>query len=558
VASITDTRHLARMSTPVRQILEHRIALLFQCRHVTAGAMHALQKVNLEQAAAAADALRWMHPTRVDPQQPRYQGASSLWYWQPLTLSADLHPIAGAILSDAAGPEASEPSPGCYELSEQGQNLFCGRYRGALISEGAIEPPHRPAKSELLLYLGPVSAKRLGIEADAPMRLKIERVTLLPFKTGFGLIIFEMSVRPHDHAFLTADQLVEAVHLLADERREAALRWPPGSADDHGTGFKLSTLLQASLAGTGIDVLRGERVYTYTTVVLHGAMPPDLRREFALRLSRHYNRGYTPELDNGDTEFLAPFQNVLHAASLEGIATLVAIDGSATSPVEAPEFLKNWLKTAYAPGYLPLAAVAYHEYVVLLGLAQSAAVDLDFAHFDARLADKLERLCQRFLAFRLRYRPVQLSRISMHNRFSETLRRSLGSQTLSSKAAEDAAEAEQRLAAFGARLKQEAEEHRERRWAWHTAVLEVALAFLAILGLFKQAGELLESMQTAHWHFGALTGRNKVELVGYLAALLIGGLQIVRYRSAEKEKRGIGGMPVQRGKDIACDAGLES
>src|SRR6202012_5969039 len=96
-----------------------------------------------------------------------------------------------------------------------------------------------------------------------------------------------------------------------------------------------------------------------------------------------------------------------------------------------------------------------------------------------------QQLCHRFLAFRLRYRPAQVSFITMHNEFSIGLRRALGSDPLSQKAGQDAIEAEMRLSRHLAeietmetRLEQERSERRrrelraierkrERRWAWH-------------------------------------------------------------------------------------------
>ena len=178
--------------------------------------------------------------------------------------------------------------------------------------------------------------------------------------------------------------------------------------------------------------------------------------------------------------------------SLEGAATLV--DRPTRTEEALPEFLSNWLSVAHRPAYLPMAIIAYHEHLALLELAQEAAIDIDFRKPSAREAKVLTELCQSFLSFRLRYRPAQISRLTLHNSFSDQLRVALGNDRLAQKATQDAAEAERVLVVLAREKIEQSERRRERRWAWHGAFLSGLVALMAVLGLLEEVRQIASKL----------------------------------------------------------------
>ncbi len=486
-------------------------------------------------------------------------------------------------------------------LTAQARNLIQGQYRpepleivpaeivspevkpGGTVSAGNMPaetvPEPSPQSGEaprrrsggLFLGLGSLAARHLGLDPDIRLPVRLEQISFLPFRTGIGIAVIELRVLLHGNPAPAEKLLIEAVHLLADERRSRPRRlsWDDGEVSDGEReiqAFHLSDLLRPLLAGAGIEVMGERRVFTYATAVARQHCPPAARQDIAFRLSRHYNYTYDPGLRDpglrdrglGGSEelFYHPFTNVTHAVNLEGAATLIDLpedrsgrDGDDSPASGSPEFLSNWVETAYRPVYLPIVIIAYHEYLALLDLAQTAAMDVDFSNFTDRQAADLQRLCHRFLAFRLRYRPAQVSRITMHNTFSDLVRQALGIEQLSRKAAQDAAEAERRLSQHAAHLAEKAreaakreaalqraaqreiEQQRERRWAWHGALISGLLAMLTVLSLVKQISEYAETRWgeaytsvTGAYHLQDLALRDIVTLAGFVIAALSGAI----------------------------------
>jgi hypothetical protein len=478
---------------PVTATLKaHRIGFLFECSGVTDEAWAALAHVTLGEVAPFAGALDWLDPDRIEPgSSERPLRARPVWLRKELPSSEDLHPSVRAIL-DAFPQAESQQAPAALGLSDYSRNLVAGRYRRLPpVAAGT----HR-GWTGAVLTLGEAAVRRLGLAAPAQLQMHIDEVGVFVFRTGVGIALVEASFSAANQAVPSPELLIEALHLVSDEQRAASLRWADAGAGE-GSGFRLSDLLRPLFAGNRIGPVGRRRVYSYTAALIEGDIDPGAQQDIALRLSRHYNYSYTPETFG--TEIYRPFAPVVHALSIEGAATVVDLspapnDASASATGLPPDFLVNWIENAHSRAYLPILLVAFHEYLALLDLAQSAAVDVDFRGFTDREATALQRLCDRFLAVRLRYRPPLVSSITMHNSFHELVRRVLGLDALSRKAGQDLVEAELRLSRFAAERERRAREAAQHRLAWHAAFIAGALSFLVVNGIFRQIAELIQSV----------------------------------------------------------------
>jgi len=546
------------------ELISHRVALFYECRTENPGSLGALSDVAFEQVAAASGNLNWINPARLASDDQRSLLGGRIWQHEALTVSHDLHP---AIRSIFTGPSKDDtaPTPCCYRLTDKARNLITGLYAPAAPGSPSTIPAKATRKRGFIINLGPKAASRIGMDSQSTLAVYLVEVTFLCFRTGVGIAVVEVEIDiPQNHPAPLA-VLIEAAHLLSDERRLPLLTWKPAEAktdttDMAGAGpavlpvtaapgkavtskkdrFHLSDLLRPLIGDGGYQILGGRRIFSYTTAVTHSQVKPERCREIAFRLSRHYNYAYAPQLTGSGTEIIEPFTNVIHATSLEGAATIVTLPAEQQPDGSIPEFLTNWFDTAYRPAYLPIVIVAYHEHLALLDFAQSAAVDLDFDKLADTQIAALKRLCHRFLAFRLRYRPAQVSFITMHNEFSNGLRRALGSESLSQKAAQDAIEAEMRLSRHVAELEameneaaqerserrrkelRAAERKREHRWAWHGTLVACLLAILAVLNFTEQMSETPATFIQKGFAWSALEASDRIKLIGLAVALICG------------------------------------
>lgn len=467
------------------ELADHRIALFYECRGVTNGTAKRCANLTFEKLEFRKGP-RLLDASRLDPANSRSLSGKPVWQREAPSLSPDLHPIAGAIL--AGSPEGQSGKISCLNLTSPGHSLLDGRYRAD--ASHAVAESDGAGKSGPGLHLTKSVAKYLGLDPSLPVALRIDEVTVFPFRTEVGVVAVELRLLANDGTPPSLPLLIEASHLLCDERasRQPVLSWLNGD----GARFRLSDLLAPVLSHTKLEIESDRRVYSYVSAVVDGALDPAMKREIAFRLSRHYNYVYDPDVQGRDATFVTPFNNVTHAMSLEGAATLV--DRPTRAEDALPEFLSNWLSVAHRPAYLPMAIIAYHEHLALLELAQQVAIDIDFSEPSKEKVKALTKLCQDFLSFRLRYRPAQISRLTLHNAFSDQLRTALGNDRLAQKATQDAAEAERVLVVLGREKIEQTERQRERRWAWHGAFLSGLVALMAVLGLFEEIEQIASKL----------------------------------------------------------------
>jgi hypothetical protein len=476
---------------------DHRVHLLFDFAFEGQDAADRLTGIRLAQAASHD----LVHPSRLTVESQRPIGDAPLWEWAPWDVSPDFHPFMRGVLDSASGGQPAD-QPRCLRQSQSSVALVQGRYRHA---SGV-----RPEATGMVLALGrspritsvpewsPVLID--GGSAGVAVQVQIESITSHVFQTGTGLVVATVRLVPRERdADIPPDLLVELVPRLGDERRVASLRWLDEWTSPDAAKFSFGQLAARLIEPAGCEITARERVYTYCTVVAGVSLNSSRARDVAFRLSRHYGAAYHPTDDFAGTHFAHPFETVLHAASREGACTLVIPDAHPDS--EPVEFLRTWINQADPHVYLPLQIAAFHEYAALLRMAQGAGMHIDPGAHDSATIQALKDLAHRFLLFRLRYRMLQVSGITLHELAYVATVKALDIDALSAKIARDLVEVERRLIALAedhaqARRKAAAErEHeRERSAAWFAGVASGALTYITMASLFDHLAEFLE-----HW-----------------------------------------------------------
>ena len=454
-----------------------------------------LTGLRLKQAASP----EWVHPDRLAPQATRPIGDAAVWEWASWSLSPDLHPTMRQVLDSHRTETAEGRPPHCMRWSRNAAALAAGRYR--------LAPDQREAETGMVLALrcSPRLAKLAnagpllidGTEAGLCVPVTIEEVTLHAFETDVGLVVVSLRLLGRQPGMqIPPDLLVELVPRLGDERRGPAFGWRDGWNAPGAPRFAIGDLVRRMVEPAGCRIVARHRIYSYCAVVAGAAMPEADMRDLAFRLSRHYSAVYHPHGDLPGTIFAQPFQTVLHAASREGGCTVVVpIPSGADEPVE---FLEEWLVQAHTHVYLPLQIAAFHEYVALLGMAQGAGQHIDIASRDHATVAALRELSHRFLLFRLRYRLLQVSVVTVHEMAWAATTEALGIEALSTKIARDLVEVERHLLEVIederlelARRELVVERRRERSTAWFAGVVGGAIAYITMASLADHLSEFV-------------------------------------------------------------------
>jgi len=486
------------------QVVEHDVVFLldFPCvqdKHLPK--IDALKTDTIDTGGA----LGILHPDRRDTElrvQPLFQLGA-------LDLSTDLHPSVRAALDDRGAKEPPKTLP-CRSLTDGGKRLLNGEL---------ARPPGDPRK-----HSGYVSGRGLAMPLpsgsrerirgaggpDQPfLRLEVEALHLLSFGSETGLAMLSLRVvLPRDVPVRLA-QIEEVLHVLSNTTRHRTLGW---ACEEKPEGrFTLLELVEGILSSAGCGSTPWNRLFTVTYAQL--TAPPitdgaeDGLAMAALRLSRHYTGAYRPGPDHRAGSVIArPFDDIVHATSMEGAATLT---------VPATAFLRDAFAHRMRSCYLPLAVLAFHEHVRLLDMAQRAAGALAGAARVAVLGasgrsstgtpgdiarlEALRWLVDGFLSFRLRYRLTVVSDITMHNQFYAALRAALQLEALTQKLSGDTADAARalqdsrtRVAAARGRVLHDAHLQRERGRAWILGLFAGLLTFLTSLAALKEVQEVLK------------------------------------------------------------------
>lgn len=207
------------------------------------------------------------------------------------------------------------------------------------------------------------------------------------------------------------------------------------------------------------------RIFTFSAVQCAAETPLEALPAAAYRLSRRFTTDYALAAEDVGGGAVRTFDNVVHAFATQG-AAVVTRSGE-------PEFLKQFISTGATPTYLPLALVAYHEYLQLLHLTQDCA----FIPNRSRPGEDHERanhLRYELAKFRLFFRFSHVSDIGHHNRIHRAWREALDLDRMLHELSLDVAEAGHVLA-----------EERESQWKWTRAIA-------GAIGFFVATKEILE------------------------------------------------------------------
>jgi hypothetical protein len=256
------------------------------------------------------------------------ESESQLFVESAFEIGDDLHPSVVTALRGcelASGSEAA--GVGCLHLSARGRAILNGDWAGP--RGDPRDNPDYLGRRGLAINLGPDGRRRIEEASGTPsaeaLVITIADVTLLTFGSTLGLAIVQCELQG-DIVLLAA--LQETVHIIAHSGRHGSLAW--ACQTKPVAQFTLSEVVGCLLESAGCAPQLWNRLYTYTFALLAPfTNDPRVIETAAWRLSRHYTDAYNfgPDAKRGGVIF-RPFDDVVHAASIEGAATLGAANST--------------------------------------------------------------------------------------------------------------------------------------------------------------------------------------------------------------------------------------
>lgn len=442
------TEHSCLFFVPLRIAQRSRLAeadLTLQDRLVDA---RAGTDATSEQAARRR-LLAWL-PANEHAPLLRNDRRTRIWDPAPLNVGPDLYPHVRRMLGDGAA--TIDAAALCFRLADLPRQLLRGKSmdddgeRGTLAQNET--PNENKGRRALELKLSTAAKARIAARQGTPapdmLQVDIEQMRLIAFRTGFGIVIIEVTLRNRDRSPLHPYCLVEGVLSLA---RFNHLQWSdaaPAAGPKSGAAgsFTLGDIVTSLHSSTDIGS-SGRRLFSATYVQLATAPSPEAKRHFAIALARHYSDDYRVSDTIEGVRFVADFENVAHAVAMEGCATIV--DPAPASP-GAADFVRNFKSGTFDRTYVPVMVLALHEFIALLYYSNDAkfwvasgsdnfskwvaqtkkpgaadAVAAQGVNRDAAFAT-LARLRDEVIRFRLCYRFSHVSYVSMHNAVYSAMR----------------------------------------------------------------------------------------------------------------------------------------
>lgn len=219
------------------------------------------------------------------------------------------------------------------------------------------------------------------------------------------------------------------------------------------------------------------RVFTYFAGVFEPGVGDEALAELAYRTSHRFGADYQIALADVAPHVARPFGNICHAVATQGASVAVRNTGVG--------FVEQFIGSAIRPTYLPLALIAYHEYLHLRSLTQACAIMPNEA--DPKTdKEHLQKLRAALVTFRLYLRFSHISDMAHHNTVYEAWRRAMGLDGMLDELALDVREGEEVLR----RLHDEHKEQRAEYWRkWSTIGLALGATVLAL-----HVGEAIASL----------------------------------------------------------------
>jgi hypothetical protein len=460
---------------------------------------------------------------------------SLVWSRRALKVSRDLHAHLSGILS--LPPTKTSPRAETLGMGDRTRYLLEDGQSHS-VTKGAVLALNKRARTRLAPGMVP--------DWNGTVVVNLTDIAAHIFETGFGLLIMTVTVAGPDGAAPPAAAINEALVALCHDYDEN-LHWQGSSRAFSIRGLAADLLGDARPGGKWPP-----RLFSYSALQFSADIPEQDRRLLALRLARKYSHDYQIN-DWTGTALLTPFDTVLHAISIEGGATVV------TNP-DGIDFLSGYVTNVAANVYRPLAAISYHEFVILMEFTSSSVFEDDLGTAALNLTGYVkyfEGLRDKLLQFRSRYRFSHASMVTMHNLVHSAWRTSLGLETMLADVDRDVADAHQRFLEKHAQRQAErarrrlriAEQAEARAETWVTLVEMAMGAAAGFLTGFAAVKELLETSGHGHGHEGTFMLSGAIG--GALGALLAwwkAGKERARKRRQEVEDE----SSVEKGGEVAC------
>lgn len=324
---------------------------------------------------------------------------------QQTPISTDLHPAVRSLLSGER-PELLKR----WRLHAQAAQFVASADLYAKDVDRDIR-----TKKVLCLRLGARATSRLGRSSDdaAMFRLDIRSLEIVAFATGTSFLIARVRIKRPGQDDMSAAELTEAVHAVS---RFNTCCWR--AAEDlkaiEGPDFSLGKMLHSLVQPEVSDRVLTNRVTSYVFARTTSSMESSSHDAFCFYLARRYTSDYAMDLENVSLRHIRDFENVRHAVSEDGMASVIR----PTDEDHLSISLENWRSSVMQTCYSPIVLLALHENW-FLNLKRADAVTAQ-AGEDAITV--LQGIVDSALLFRLWYRFSSVSDISMHNAISRALR----------------------------------------------------------------------------------------------------------------------------------------
>lgn len=395
------------------------------------------------------------------------------------SISNDLHPAIKALLKGSR-PELAR----IWRLTPHARNfLDC-----AVLFDQHVRKDEYPRK-RIQLFPREASSNRLtslGVE-PSPLDLEIDNLHLFTFATGAAFMVARVRYTCSSGRQVTVADMMEATHALS---RFNTCRWvarPEGKEEKQNKGpeFSLGGLLRRFVQ---IEVPKSVlylRVPSYTQLSLAEYQTPEVLDALGCFVARRYTSDYTVDLENARIQYVRDFENVRHAVSEEGVASIICPQDDG----QLPGFLKNWRTNTFQSAYSPLVLMQLHENWFLTKSRSDAVMRTDSE--TGMLIQRLEEIANSALLFRLCFRFASVSDISMHSAFSRALREALQLDRKLTEMQDDVNTISDRLISDQQAEDAEIQERRHQTFAWIGNLAGATLMGFAVFTILKDVLQLL-------------------------------------------------------------------
>ena len=392
-----------------------------------------------------------------------------VWEKTTVKLSTDLHEHLRRILtSETEGAQDQESTyfsgytP--FKLTTEFENLLTGDW--GKFGKG------------LKIKLAKSAMKRLNID-NQHVPVWLRGIDIYFFGMGVGILLVHISYiapgkeKPSQQP--TPELIIESNYAISRTGKQACqLQWVE---QNETKDFILEEIIESLVPMLKPETTDNKylkvkkdwnRLFMYTVVQFAGRFTDSRDRvELAYRLGKKYTEDYLPLEELMDNGIITPFENIIHGVNLEGGVVLVEQVGKTGNEIE---FLKTFANDKVKMVYLPLALIAFQEYLTLLKMTQGIFLPIDFHNPTENARRILENQQDELLDFRLNYRFSHASKITMHNLVYEKWREVLSLDKMQEEITQDVKEVE----AF---LNYKQEKLHSRRW-------EKVSRIQTILGIF--------------------------------------------------------------------------